>query len=189
MEDKTLHVIKIIEEAKKALIENNSFELMQLSNRITDSSSIWQHKGDLAVIVIVYTLSKIVERKPSLNISDLNWRKFINKISLDLDSTISALEKKNFTEYENSLEKARKTIESISPNIKTHIQEVFRKASITKASRLHEHGISLEQTAKILGITQWELSEYVGKTRITEVKGAISLDIKKRARIALEFFT
>ena len=31
-----------------------------------------------------------------------------------------------------------------------------------------EHGISLGQTAQLLGISQWELMKYIGHTKITE---------------------
>ena len=63
----------------------------------------------------------------------------------------------------------------------------MRKASINKASRIYEHGISLGKTAQLLGITQWELTEYTGQKREEKPYGALSA--KKRAQMALEFFS
>jgi predicted transcriptional regulator len=73
--------------------------------------------------------------------------------------------------------------------MKPYIQEVLRKASINKASKIYEHGISLGQTAQLLGITQWELSEYSGQTNVSDNDYNKTLDIKKRAKMALEFFS
>jgi CRISPR/Cas system-associated protein Cas7 (RAMP superfamily) len=46
----------------------------------------------------------------------------------------------------------------------------------------------MEQTSKLLGITQWELSDYIGQSPISEAKESQTVDIKKRAKLALEFF-
>ena len=68
------------------------------------------------------------------------------------------------------------------------MQEVFRKASVNKASRLHEHGISLHKTARILGVTLWELNRYVGQTGIADVNLAYTLDLGKRIKQAEGIF-
>jgi len=72
--------------------------------------------------------------------------------------------------------------------LKIYIKDVFRKAQINKASRIYEHGISMEKTAKILGISVWELSEYVGKTRIDDINLGITTPIRKRIKLAEEVF-
>ena len=64
----------------------------------------------------------------------------------------------------------------------------MQKAKINKASRLYEHGISMEKTAKLLGISQWELAEYVGPMGASEYPQTQTLDIKKRVKKAMEFF-
>jgi len=46
----------------------------------------------------------------------------------------------------------------------------------------------METTAKLLGITVWELAEYAGQTGISDVNLNITLPIKKRIRIAEEIF-
>jgi len=68
------------------------------------------------------------------------------------------------------------------------IQEVLRKASINKASKIYEHGLSLAKTSKLLGITQWELSEYVGGKDNMQVNLNKTIDAKARAQMAMEFF-
>ena len=73
--------------------------------------------------------------------------------------------------------------------IKAHIGDVFRRAQVNKASRIYEHGISMEKTAKILGITVWELAEYAGRTRIGDVNLSVTMPIKQRIKIAEEIFS
>ena len=99
------------------------------------------------------------------------------------------MEEKKEDKYIEYLERIRKTISSISISLKPYIEEVLRKASINKASKMYEHGISLGQTAKLLGVTQWELTEYAGQTKISDDYYNSTLDIKRRAQMALEFFS
>ena len=73
--------------------------------------------------------------------------------------------------------------------MKKNIQDVFRKASVNKASRIYEHGISMGKTAKLLGITMWELADYAGKTGISDVSESKTLDVKSRIKLAMEMFT
>jgi hypothetical protein len=82
----------------------------------------------------------------------------------------------------------RKDLSKVSGNFKKHIQYVFRKAKINKASRIYEHGISMEKTSKLLGISIWELAEYAGHTRIGDVNLSITLPIKQRIKFAMEIF-
>ena len=129
--------------------------------------------------------SKLIERDDYQKIK--NWDSFVKKFNALLDLAADAVSKENQEAYEKHLEKARKTLESTSINLKPYIQSVLRKASINKASKLHEHGISLEHTSKLLGVTQWELAEYAGhKAKDTPLNTTI--DVKQRAQMALEFF-
>jgi hypothetical protein len=178
------HIIEVIEKSKTALKEENPLELKELSNQIIHSTSVYQTEGLIAISVILYSLSKLIERKEHLSLKD--WSTFIEKTNSSLNDAITSLKEDNQKEFEDGLIAIRSSIEKIT--IKPFVHEVLRNAAINKASRLYEHGLSLEQTAKLLGISQWELSEYTGQTGIPDVKYASTLDIKKRAKTALEFF-
>ncbi len=185
--DERLHVIEVLENTIKAIKEEDAIKLKELSNQTIHSASTHQATGDITIAVIIYALSKIIERKDSLKIK--NWNVFINKINSQFSLAIKSLREEKTDKYEKYMEMTRKSISSTALNIRPYIQEVIRKASINKASKIYEHGISLGQTAKILGISQWELSEYTGQTKIPDVKYNITLDVEKRAKMALEFFS
>ena len=46
----------------------------------------------------------------------------------------------------------------------------------------------MEKTAKILGISLWELSEYTGRTGIADINLAVTMPIKERIKIAEGIF-
>jgi hypothetical protein len=185
--EERVHVIDTLKKTKKALLNEDAATLRDLSNQTIHCASVFQDGGSIAFAVIVYALSKLVERKDALNIK--NWDTFVRKINSKFDMAIESMEKERFDDYLEDLEQARKVLSSISESLTKYVQEVLRKASINKASKIYEHGLSMEKTAELLGVTQWELSEYIGQSLIAELKQSQTIDIKKRAKEAMEFFS
>ena len=144
-----------------------------------------QDSGSITLAVLDYSLSKLLERKEHMKIK--NWNQFLKKLYSYLELAIRALKEEKYDKYEGYLILSKKSLSSISVNLKPYIQEILRKASINKASKLYEHGLSLGQTSNLLGITQWELTEYTGQKPEPEHKQ--SVDVKSRAKLALEFFS
>jgi len=179
------HVILILNEAIHAIKSDNSLNLQNLSDQTIHSASIYQDTDSISIAVIIYSLSKIISKRNILKIK--NWNSLANKILASLYLAIDALEKNKIDKFGNHLGKIVKLMSSLS-NLKPYIQDVIRKASINKASRLYEHGISLAQTAKLLGITPWELAEYIGQKNIHNNPYNTTISAKKRAEIAMEFF-
>lgn len=180
------YTINLLKTAKQALLSNNSFKLKELSDQKIHTASSLQDVASVAIVIILYSLSKIIERKNRLRIR--NWDKFVKKINLDIDLAIKFLEQDNDQKYQESILRIKSTIESISPNLKDYMKEVLQKAAINKAYRIYEHGISLGQTSKLLGLTQWELLEYTGQTT-PDSSLPQTLEVKKRAQMALEFLS
>ena len=52
--------------------------------------------------------------------------------------------------------------------LKMYIHEVIVQARIRKGSKLCAHGISAARASQILGISRWELMNYVGQTTLSE---------------------
>ncbi len=180
------NVIDILSKAREAVREKNVVMLKNLSDRTVHSASIYQDEDDIAIAVIVYSLAKIIERERYMHYRQ--WPKFFNAYMESMKKAEKSLEKNNIEEFRRQLEIIREAINNLSGNFKMHIQEVFKKAEISKASRIYEHGISMEQTAKLLGITLWELADYAGKTGIGDVNLGITLDVRKRIKTAMEMF-
>mgnify|MGYP004006144369 CR=1 FL=1 len=95
----------------------------------------------------------------------------------------------------NHLEKFRKDFEfltkainKISGKLKKYIEDVLSKAKINKASRLYEHGLSLEKTSKLLGVSMFDLADYTGKTGISDTKYGQTIDVRMRVKWLREMF-
>ena len=187
MEEKEVqHTISILQEAKKALLTDNSFKLLELSNQKIHSAACVQDIESITLTIIIYSLGKLIERRSSLKIK--NWNVFVKKINSFINLAILALQKNNQKAYGDYILKVKSSLESISPSLKQYTKEIIRNACINKASHIYKHGISMGQTAKLLGITEWELAEYTGQTRIADINYNKTLNEKKRAQMALEFF-
>ncbi len=180
------YTINLLNEIKQALSTQNPSRLLELSNQKIHSASCVQDIESITLTIIVYTLGKLIERKNQLKLK--NWDQFIKKFNSFIELSIKALIEKNQTAYRNHILKAKSTLESISPGLKQYTKEVIRNACINKASHIYKHGISMEQTAKILGITQWELAEYTGQTKIADINYNQTINEKSRIKMALEFF-
>ena len=82
----------------------------------------------------------------------------------------------------------RNNLSSIDGYLGNYIRDIFAKAEINKASKLYEHGISMEQTAKMLGVSLWDLSSYIGQSNVNETQFVESISQKERIKTAEDFF-
>lgn len=180
------HIINVLKETQAALRKEDYVKIKNLSNEIIHTSSVGQDPDVISIAVIIYALSKLIEREKFREYR--NWPKFYKNYLGGLDGIIKALSRNDINRFRKEINFIRNTIQNLSGNLKNYIGEVFRKAQINKASRVYEHGISMEQTAKILGISVWELAEYAGGTGIGDVNLALTMPIKQRIKIVEEIF-
>jgi hypothetical protein len=180
------NVLRILKETRAAIEKNDSFELKDLSNQTINTSSLTQDSDNIAVAVIVYSLSKIIERQDYRGLP--GWNVFYKKILLFLDKSIEDIKKKNYEKFREDFKTIRGSIDNLSGKLKKYIKEVLRGAEVSKASRIYEHGVSMEQTANLLGVTLYELADYVGKTGISDVPENKTMGTKERIKLAMEMF-
>ncbi|MEN7982052.1 MAG: hypothetical protein ABFQ65_01235 [Nanoarchaeota archaeon] len=180
------NILRILEETKLALENKDVVKLKELSNQTIHTASVKQDSINIAIAVVVYSLSKILERVNYKKYSD--WDKLYKSIVFAIEGSIIAAKSKDEYKLKQKLEMIRKSVGKLSGNLKKYIEDVFRRASISKASRIYEHGISMEKTAKLLGITMYELAEYAGKTGISNMPEGKTTDVKSRIKLVESFF-
>ena len=180
------HVLRVLRETKKALEKNDGVKLKELSNQTIHTSSIDQDSDNVAIAVIIYSLSKIIERKDYQKYPE--WKNFYQTNLNLIEKITGALAKNDDAKARSYLTLMRKSIGKLSGKLKRYIQDVFRKAEINKASRIYEHGVSMERTASLLGITMFELAEYAGKTGISDVPLAKTQGVKERIKVVEDIF-
>ena len=179
------HVINVLEKARKAAYENNSFELKELSNQTIHSASIYQDADNVLVAVIVYSLSKIIEK--GKRYYKENYSKYLKYYLQKFEKLIQSLKKNNLNEFRNEIRKITDSRE-FKGDLKQHIKDMFQKARINKAGRVYEHGLSMETTARLLGISLWELSEYSGQSGVSEMRQSRTIPVSERIKTAMEIF-
>lgn len=172
------NIIRILKEAKISLKDKDTLKLKHLSNQTNNTASRTQDTDNIAVAVIVYSLGKILER----------GYKSDGEVIKKIDLLISALEKNDRNLITRNLKELRAEISKISPKMKKDIQDVFRKASINKASKIYSHGVSMENTAKLLGISVWELANYAGAKEVTDTPESKTRNVKERIKTVTEIF-
>jgi predicted RNA-binding protein len=185
MEDKK-HIIKILQKTQGALKKEDYVKIKNLSNRVVHDSSIYQDPDIISIAVIIYSLSKLIEREKYEEYQE--WPSFYKNYIRCLDNALKELKNNNIEGFREEINHIRESIEKLSGRLKNYMTEVFRKASINKASRIYEHGISMEKTAKILGISVWELAEYAGQTGIGDVDLSVTMSVRNRIKLAEEIF-
>ncbi|MEK6875430.1 MAG: hypothetical protein AABX30_01990 [Nanoarchaeota archaeon] len=181
------NILRILTEAKTAIKGNDTFKLKELSNQTIHTASIAQDPDNIAIAVIIYSLSKIIER--GYDGTKNKCSKLCKDVIFSMNGIIEGIKEKNDVKLRNSMESLRKKLFKVSSKMKAYIQDVFTKASINKASKIYEHGISIEQTAKLLGITMFELAGYAGqKGELSEERFGEKTNVKARLKLAMEMF-
>lgn len=180
------NVLRILEESKKAIEEEDFSEVQNLSNQTINTASLTQDPDNIAVAVVIYSLGKIFGREKYRSLE--GWDNFYKVIIDSLNKSIEDVKNNDEMKFRQDFEKINKAILKLSGRLRRYIQEVLRKAKINKASKIYEHGVSMEQTAKLLGITMFELANYAGQTDVGEEPESKTLSPKDRIKIVEDIF-
>jgi hypothetical protein len=180
------NILRIFVEAKEAIQKEDALKLTELSNQTINTASRTQDPDNIATAVIIYSIGKIIERKKYRDFPE--WNQFYKKIISSIDLLINSIEKNREKKFKKSVDSLRDYIEKLSGRLKEYVQDVFKKASINKASKIYEHGISMGKTANLLGITIYELASYAGQTDISNSYEGQTIEEKERIKTAMDFF-
>ncbi len=153
-------------------------DLKGLSNHTIHNSSIFQDEDSISIMILIYALSKVIERRKG---------KFNYSLTLSLlKNAQKNLEQNDDDLYRKSIRKMFDFISSIDNELKIYIEEVINQAQIKKGTKVYAHGISVARASEILGVSQWDLMSYIGKTHLTNVTGGVS--VKERLNYARSLF-
>jgi hypothetical protein len=170
-------ILGILKTAVVAVHEKDSKTLREISDHTVHNASIYQDKDSITIAVVMYALSKIVERMARIE----------PDIERQLGQAKGALERDDFEGYEGAVKDIVDTISGFDSKLNLYIQKVIDEAQIKKGSRLYEHGISMAQTAELLGVSQWELMKYLGNTKIAD-KFDDEIEVSQRLDHARQIF-
>ncbi len=151
-------ILNVFHEAIEIIKKGELFKLRELSDHVIHNASVFQDKDSITVAVTIYALSKIYK-----------YSKDIDKFLLPhLNNATRFLEQGEINRYEDEMKHIIKDISERDDKTSFYVEEVLERAQIKKASRIFEHGISMGQVADALGVSIWDLMDYVGKTKIID---------------------
>ncbi len=173
-------LLKVLKKAQRDINNGNTKRLKHLSDLTIHNTSVFQDPDSLALAVVIYAISKLIDRWGS----DSEHAEQVRNL---LGSAHFSLEKNNVDEYREKMKHVAEFTASVDKEFRLYIQKVMENANIKKGSRIYEYGISAAQSAELLGIGQWELMNYVGKTRIHDDEISMT-DAGKRLVLARSLF-
>ncbi|MBN2368766.1 hypothetical protein JXC34_07120 [Candidatus Woesearchaeota archaeon] len=151
-------ILNVLHQAIEIVKNRQLYKLRELSDHVIHNASIFQDKESVTIAVTIYSLSKIYQ-------SSNNIDKFVLP---HLMNAVAALEKGILNKYESEIKHLITDISKKDKKTNLYVQQVLERAQIKKASKMFEHGISMGQVADTLGISLWDLMDYVGKTKIVD---------------------
>ncbi|MDP7179824.1 MAG: hypothetical protein QF824_00965 [Candidatus Woesearchaeota archaeon] len=176
-------ILSILSEIIKILRvkeDKDIVEIRELSNHTIHNASIYQDEDSVSIAILVYSLSKICERKQG----GLDYNSVISLLKV----ASKCLEINNIDKYRKTIKKSFKFISTIDSKLKMYIEEVINQAQIKKGSKLYEHGISMARASFILGVSEWELMRYIGKTSIADLPLQDPVSIRSRLEFVRGIF-
>lgn len=180
------NILRILLDTKNLISSEDGKSIKDLSNQTLHSATVYQDPDNIIVAVLIYSIGKIMERPYYKKMK--GWDEFYSVVLKNLDYAIKHLEKDEIEKARVHLGKIRNSLNKIEGDLSLYIRDVFAKAEINKAFKLYEHGLSSEQTAKLLGVSLWDMASYIGQSSISESHAGVSMNVKKRIKLAEELF-
>ena len=181
------NVLSIFKGVRTALENNDTYKIKTLSGQVIHTATISQDPDNILVSVLVYAIGKILERDYYKQMG--GWDNFHKLFIKKWDEAIVALKSKNIEKFRLVVGEIRDSLNSVDVKLAEYVGDIFRKAEINKSFKLYEHGLSAEQTAKLLGVSLWDLASYIGQSTISESSISESLPVKTRIKYAEEIFS
>ncbi len=172
-------ILSVLKKVIEALKKEDYAALTELSNHTIHDASIFQEDDPLTLAVLLYALSKCIARS-------IERKQPAPAVASALQKAHDALENDDDNAYRAVVKNMLREIGEYDAQLKLYIQEVIEQARIKKASKIYEHGISIARTAELLGLSQWELQSYIGKTVVDVPQDGMR--IAERLRRARELF-
>lgn len=175
-----LAVLNDLVEILKVKEESDIAHIKVLSNHIIHNASVFQDEDSISVAILIYSLSKIMERKQK----DVDYGKLLSM----LNSCILNLKNNQDDFFRKSIKNIFNFIRTMDEKLKLYINEVINQSQIKKGCKLCEHGVSVARASEVLGISRWELMHYIGKTTIID-QFSEPVNISQRLKFARSLFS
>src|SRR3989344_1989373 len=137
-------------------------ELKKLSNHAIEDVALHKDLDLISITVLIYSIYKII-------------------------SSISAEAENNLSRYNQNIKVLFNLVSKSNIKVKEHLQDVMQAARIKKGTVLLQKGLSIGQAAGLMGLSNWDLQQYAGRTTAI-AQHHETTSVKKRLALALNLF-
>jgi hypothetical protein len=163
--------IQILQQKKQMDVE----AMKQLSNQAIEDVALHKDLDVVSITVLFYSIYKVIDC-----IDDESFDYLIK----GMNNARDALQANSFGRYNKAIKNMFVTVRGCNAKIKEHFQDVMAASRIKKGAVLLQKGLSLGQAAGLMGLSNWDLQEYAGRT---VVLGAHVEKIQASKRLDLAF--
>ncbi len=158
--------------------DKDSEELKSLSSHAINDVAVHKSLDLISITILIYSIYKIF---PTLSEQDYQ------DLLTELKFARKHLQENNLSRYNKSIETLFKIIKRCDAKIKVHLDDVMQAAKIKKSAELLQKGLSIGQAAGLMGLSNWDLQQYVGKTTFLG-QHKETMPVKNRLLTALKIF-
>ncbi len=152
-------------------------ELKELSDHAIENVALYKDLDIISITVLIYSIYKVATL-----VKDSDHQELVNR----LISARENLKQNKFGKYNSSIRSLFAIVKRSNARVKVHLQDVMQAARIKKGTVLLERGLSIGQAAGLMGLSNWDLQEYAGKT--TSLEPHETVPAKMRLLRALNIF-
>lgn len=153
-------------------------QLEKLSDHAIEDVAVHKDLDLISVTVLIYSLYKVQQC--------LQGKDF-QAILRELKQARQLLQQNRLGQYNQSIKTIFQLIRKCNVKIQQHMQDVLDAARIKKGTLLVQKGLSIGQAAGLMGLSNWDLQAYAGKTTAFEQHDE-AIPAMKRMKIALALF-
>lgn len=154
-------------------------ELKELSEQAIEKVAAYKDLDLISITVLIYSLYKVV----AVMTQD-DYQGGLKHLAAAKDN----LQQNNFGRYNTQIRSLYNLVRKSNAKVKEHLQDVMNAAKIKKGTSLFEHGLSIGQAAGLMGLSNWDLQSYLGKTVAFERHQEL-IPAKKRMLKAFNLFS
>jgi len=153
-------------------------ELKTLSDHAIEDIAVQKDLELVSVTVLLYSIYKVVSCMETTSYTQLLQ---------ELKNAQLSLEQRNLGKYNGSIKRLYGLVRKCNAQVKEHLNDVMQAARIKKGATLLQHGLSIGQAAGLMGLSNWELQQYAGKTTALD-QHTENIPAQNRMKKALQLF-
>ncbi|MAG78130.1 hypothetical protein CL616_02065 [archaeon] len=179
-------ILKVLRKVYSSVKKEDADSMKFSSDYTLHNSSMYQDKDSVSIAVIVYSMYKIFSRERLKGRKDFEIFKksFLSLIS----DAQSSLAKNDYAKYRKVVKKMFNVIGKLEKKFGMYITQVISQSRIKKGGRVYEHGVSVGRASELLGVSTWDLMNYIGNTKLSDAEPFFRGDVNDRIVLARRIF-